>query len=203
MTKVGWSVFGVLATAVAGFVALTGQPGEPLSTPVQSFVAPAQPTGVPGSGFAVPVAGINRAALTDSWHDARGERQHEGLDIMAPAGTNVVAAMPGIVEKLFESRLGGTTLYIRSLDRRTVAYYAHLAGYAPGIVEGIEVARGQHIGYVGDTGSGSAGNPHLHFALNRMARGDKWYDGEPVNPYPLLAGPSLAGPSLAGQPPSR
>ena len=193
MTKVGWTVLGALAAIVAGFVSLTGQPATD-TVEGQGFVSSASKVAAPGasitgSGLAIPVAGVRPAQMVDSWHDPRsgGERVHEGLDIMAPAGTQVLAAMPGVVEKLFESGLGGTTLYVRSLDRRTIAYYAHLAGYAPGIVEGIEVERGQHIGYVGDTGA-AAGNPHLHFEITRLQRGDKWHEGTPVNPFPLLAG---------------
>ena len=49
-------------------------------------------------------------------------------------------------------------------------------------------ARGQVIAQVGHTGDASAAGPHLHFAVNRMAPGERWWDGTPINPYPLLAG---------------
>ena len=65
---------------------------------------------------------------------------------MAPAGTPVVAAAAGTVEKLFLSDAGGNTIYVRSTDRRTIHYYAHLQAYAPGLAEG-QAAR---------AGSGSA-----------------------------------------------
>ena len=60
----------------------------------------------------------------------------EWVDIMAPGGTPVVAVTTGRVLKLFRSDKGGITLYQLDPDGRTVYYYAHLAGYAPGIVEG-------------------------------------------------------------------
>ena len=107
---------------------------------------------------------------------------------MAPAGTPVLAAAPGRVEKLFQSARGGTTLYIRSPDARWVYYYAHPSGYAPGIAVGQAVKAGQPIAYVGDTGDAGAGNFHLHFGLQRMRPGERWYQGEDVNPFPMLAG---------------
>ncbi len=138
----------------------------------------------------MPVAGIPRGALRDSWGDARGDgtRGHHGTDILAPGGTLVLAAAPGRVEKLFQSRLGGITLYVRSPDRAWTYYYAHLAGYAAGVREGMVVKAGDALGYVGDTGDAGAGNYHLHFGMTRMAPGERWWQGRDVNPYPLLAG---------------
>ena len=137
----------------------------------------------------VPVAGISRSALRDSWGDARGggTRGHRGLDIMAPRGTPVVAVADGRVEKLFHSRLGGTTLYQRSADGGWVYYYAHLSGYAPGMAAGRAVRAGETIAYVGDTGDAGPGNYHLHFAITRMRPGEGWWQGADVNPYPILA----------------
>ena len=143
-----------------------------------------------GAGtLAVPVAHYPRAALTNTWGDPReeGARRHEGLDIIAPANTPVLAAAPGRVEKLFESGRGGTTLYQRSVDGRWMYYYAHLAAYARGIREGARLRAGQPIARVGDTGDAGAGNYHLHFGVSRMRPGERWWQGEAVNPYPLLA----------------
>ncbi len=41
---------------------------------------------------------------------------------------------------------------------------------------------------VGATGNANPAGPHLHFAINRMNPGEKWWQGTPINPYPLLAG---------------
>ena len=143
------------------------------------------------SGLAVPVANVRPAQLVDTFTQARagGARVHDAIDIMAPDGTGVVAAAPGTVEKLFfSSGGGGISAYVRSDDRRWMYYYAHLSAYAPGIREGIKVQRGALIGYVGHTGNASPDGPHLHFAINQMERGEKWHQGSPINPYPLLAG---------------
>ncbi len=143
------------------------------------------------SGLAVPVAGIRVADLVDSYTQSRagGARVHDAIDIMAPAGTPVVAAAEGTVEKLYFSRGGGgITVYVRSPDSQWSYYYAHLQEYAPGLTEGQRVARGARLGSVGSTGNAGAAGPHLHFAVHRMGPGEPWYEGTPVNPYPLLAG---------------
>ena len=39
----------------------------------------------------------------------------------------------------------------------------------------------------------AAAGPHLHFAINRMQPGEKWYQGAPINPFPLLAAKRASG----------
>jgi septal ring factor EnvC (AmiA/AmiB activator) len=154
-------------------------------------VAVAEGVVVGPAGLALPVAGVKQSELTDTYTQARagGARVHDAIDIMAAEGTPVVAAAPGKVEKIFYSNGGGgNTVYVRSPDGRWTYYYAHLSAYAPGLHEGQAVRRGSPIGYVGHTGNASPDGPHLHFAINRMEPGQKWYQGSPINPYPLLAG---------------
>ena len=146
------------------------------------------------AGLAIPVAGIRPRDLVDTFTQARagGARVHDAIDIMAPTGNPVISVAPGTVEKLYFSRGGGgISAYIRSEDGQWNYYYAHLSSYAPGLREGQKVRRGTHIGYVGFSGNANPAGPHLHFAINRMAPGEKWYHGTPVNPYPLLAGKPL------------
>jgi murein DD-endopeptidase MepM/ murein hydrolase activator NlpD len=143
------------------------------------------------SGLVIPVTGIKASELIDTYKQARagGARVHDAIDIMADHGTPVVAAAPGRLEKLFFSKGGGgISAYVRSNDGRYIFYYAHLQDYAPGLKEGQAIKRGDPIGRVGVTGNSNPDGPHLHFAINRMAPGEKWYEGTPVNPYPLLAG---------------
>lgn len=195
MTRTFWIILGLIVVIGGGFASMLsfGGGGERRTMAVETPSAgatyhPAE-SEAPG-GLAVPVLGVQRAAISDSWNDARGggTRDHHGTDIMAAGGTPVVAAAPGRVEKLFQSALGGVTLYVRSQDRRWTYYYAHLAGYAAGIREGMMVKAGDRLGYVGDTGDAGAGNYHLHFGVSRMQPGQRWWQGEEVNPYPLLAG---------------
>ena len=148
------------------------------------------------AGLALPVAGVKPEQLTDTFTQARagGARIHDAIDIMAPEGTPVAAAADGTVEKLFFSDGGGgITVYVRSPDQRWIYYYAHLQGYAPGLAEGQQVQRGTPIGFVGSTGDASPDGPHLHFAINAMAPGERWWNGTAINPYPLLAGKRVSG----------
>lgn len=147
------------------------------------------------SGLAIPVVGIGATDLVDTFTQARagGARVHDAIDIMAPHGTPVVAATDGTVEKLFFSKGGGgLSVYVRSGDKRWSYYYAHLQDYATGLREGQRVKRGDVLGRVGSSGNASPDGPHLHFAVNRMEPGWRWHQGEPINPYPLLAGKAVS-----------
>lgn len=142
---------------------------------------------VPSGPLVIPVAGVTAGELADTFDDARSDgRVHDAIDIMAPRGTPVIAAAAGRVEKLFESKLGGTTVYIRRDGGQWIDYYAHLDGYAPGLAEGQQIPQGHMIGTVGSTGDASPEAPHLHYAINAMAPGEGWWQGRAVNPYPLL-----------------
>ncbi len=139
----------------------------------------------------IPVQNIRPSDLTDTYSDSRGggSRLHEAIDIMAPKGTTVLSAAPGVVEKLFRSDAGGKTIYVRSADGETIYYYAHLDGYAKGLKEGQRVRRGQRLGTVGSSGNASDEAPHLHFAILQTTEDAEWWEpANAVNPYPLLSG---------------
>jgi murein DD-endopeptidase MepM/ murein hydrolase activator NlpD len=194
-------VTGILTSALWIFYYNIAGPGSPgrvaasgekitIDPEAQPPVTLAEGIVVGPAGLAVPVQGIKPKQLVDTYTQARagGARTHDAIDIMAPEGTPVVAAADGTVEKLFISQGGGgITVYVRSPDQRWIYYYAHLQGYAPGLTEGQRVRRGQLIGRVGHTGNADPTGPHLHFAVNRMQPGESWYQGMPINPYPLLA----------------
>lgn len=202
MRTLGLVLILVVALLVAGWLALLRLPDAPRprpSPPIDEVVA-AEATQQnarreAGPLLAVPVAGVVRAAITDSWGDPRenGLRAHHGTDIIAPGGSPVTAAAPGVVEKLFQSAKGGVTLYVRSPRRIWTYYYAHLSSYAAGLHEGQAVRTGDPLGYVGDTGDAGAGNYHLHFGLTRTAPDQHWYEGTDVNPFPYLTGRRVAG----------
>ncbi len=193
MTRTFWIILGLIVIVAGGFASMlsfgSGGSGIERRVPWRKPEPVPEVAAVTLRVLAVPVVGVSRKAIADSWNDARGGglRGHHGTDIMAAGGTPVVAAAPGRIEKLFQSGPGGITLYVRSPDRRWTYYYAHLAGYAAGIREGMAVKAGDTLGYVGDTGDAGAGNYHLHFGLTKMQPGERWWQGENVNPYPLLA----------------
>ncbi|WP_425478606.1 M23 family metallopeptidase [Luteimonas marina] len=151
--------------------------------PVAASARPSPP------GLIVPVRGIRAADLQDTFGDSRsGERTHEALDIMAPAGTPVLAVADGHVEKLFDSERGGLTIYQFEPTGTWCYYYAHLQSYAPGLAEGAQVKQGDVIGFVGSTGNADPAAPHLHFAVFALTPEKQWWTGAAVNPYPLLRG---------------
>jgi peptidoglycan LD-endopeptidase LytH len=134
----------------------------------------------------VPVVGVTKRNLADTYDERRGSHLHEALDIPAPRGTPVVAAGDGRVVKLFRSVAGGLTVYQFDPSERFAYYYAHLDHYAQGLSEGTMLTRGDTIGAVGTTGDAPPGSPHLHFAVFRLGPEKRWWKGSPINPFPLL-----------------
>ena len=208
ITRIGWIVVTAVLVGAAGIFAYNigyGAGSDEVTAAGDKQVV--DPQGAPPvtvaegvvvgpAGLAIPVAGVQAEQLVDTYTQARagGARVHDAIDIMAPRGTPVVAAAPGRLEKLFFSKGGGgITAYVRSDDGRWTYYYAHLDAYAPGLHEGQRIKRGAPIGTVGSTGNANPAGPHLHFAINRMNPGEKWWEGSPINPYPLLAGKPVNG----------
>lgn len=137
--------------------------------------------------FGVPVADVTVGDLRDSFDEGRdGGRVHRALDIMAPRGTPVLAADSGRVLRVSFNTLGGNTIYAADPLGRVVYYYAHLDAYQPGLVQGATIARGDTLGFVGTTGNAPKDVPHLHFQVMLMPADGKYWDGEPVNPFPLF-----------------
>ena len=174
--------------------------GTPLPPPPTDPVAPAPeeiaaaPVPAPSVSsyvstvnLIIPVAGVRPEQLIDTFGDARSEgRLHDAIDIPAPAGTPVLAAADGRILKLFQSERGGTTIYQLGPNQEVIFYYAHLAGYAPGLAEGNNVRQGDVIAYVGDTGNAGPGNYHLHFSIAVVSDPKRYWEGTNINPYPLL-----------------
>lgn len=153
----------------------SAKPREVVKAPSLDPAAPAS-----HDTLVIPVAGVQRGEIRDTFNDGRAGHIHGALDIMAPRGTPVVAAVDGSIRKLFTSRLGGLTIYEFDESGTRCYYYAHLDRYAP-IVEGQKVHRGDVIGFVGSTGNAST--PHLHFAVAVLPPTKEWWKGEVVNPY--------------------
>ena len=120
--------------------------------------------------------GVHR--FRDTWGAPRsGGRSHKGVDVFAPYDVNVYAITNGRVSRLTNSGLGGINLYLLG-DDGTEYFYAHLAGYAPGIGVGSTVRAGDLVAYNGDTGN-ARGTPHVHFEAHPGG-------GRAVNPYPWM-----------------
>jgi peptidoglycan LD-endopeptidase LytH len=136
--------------------------------------------------LSLPVNGVRAEQLVPTFDEARGDRPHEAIDIMAPRGTPVVATEDGRIARLFWSKAGGHTIYQFDPTDTYVYYYAHLDRYADDLAEGQAVRRGQTIGYVGSTGNAKADAPHLHFAIFLLTPEKRWWDGAALDPYPVL-----------------
>jgi peptidoglycan LD-endopeptidase LytH len=141
-------------------------------------------------GLLVPVQGISREQLQNTYGDSRGggSRTHEALDIMAPRNTPVLAVEDGRIAKLFTSQQGGLTIYQFDPAETYAYYYAHLDRYTDGLKEGQVVRKGQVLGYVGSTGNANPEGPHLHFASDRLTTEKQWWKGDPLNPFDVLRG---------------
>lgn len=92
-------------------------------------------------------------------------RMHNGMDFSAPVGTPVYATGNAKVKQAKTSGAFGK-LIILDHGYGIETYYAHLDGF--NVRAGQEVVRGEHIGYVGDTGRSTA--PHLHYEVRRNGR---------------------------------
>ncbi|MCD9188087.1 MAG: M23 family metallopeptidase [Pyrinomonadaceae bacterium] len=159
-----------------------------IPTPSPTVVLPAKTVEpVASDQLMIPVPGVKKEQLTDTFNDARSEnRVHNAIDIPAAQGTEVLAVADGQIARFFDSKLGGITIYQFSKDRKTVYYYAHLMKIAENLSEKAEVRQGNVIGYVGDTGNAGAGNFHLHFSVIIPADEKRYWEGENVNPFLLL-----------------
>jgi peptidoglycan LD-endopeptidase LytH len=137
-----------------------------------------EPPPTPQTPLPVPVEGVEPGALVDTWGGARSEgRRHEGIDIFAPRGTQVLSATHGVVLYRGWNRLGGKTFTVLGPGGYR-HYYAHLDEYdAP--ENGDWVEQGEVLGYVGTTGNAAGTPPHLHYGIYAPGTGA-------IDPYPLL-----------------
>jgi len=158
---------------------------RPAPSPEPVLTAPLA-DGLADRDLLVPVEGVQPDQLVRSFAQARGGRQHEAIDILAPRNTPVVAVEGGTVARLFFSKAGGTTIYQFDPTEQYCYYYAHLERYADGLIEGQALRKGQVIGYVGTSGNAPKDTPHLHFAVFRLTEAKRWWEGTPIDPYDVL-----------------
>jgi murein DD-endopeptidase MepM/ murein hydrolase activator NlpD len=179
-------------------MAVSGKPA-PMGGPKRSvFLPPGLPTGgVSGNGsaltanMATPLGAAYGLAPYGNWQAspraAHAMFMHEGVDLVAPAGTPVYAAADGVVVGAAPNGRYGNWIRIDH-GNKFATVYGHLSAFAPGIEAGETVVRGELIGFVGSTGRSTGA--HLHFELLS--------DGKPVNPvnHPELKAAPLRGPDL-------
>lgn len=127
--------------------------------------------------------------------DFGGVRQHPGNDLMGAKLDHELAANDGTITFVRGDSSGhsGNMLILTGTDGWKY-WYLHINNdtpgtddglnparwrFAPGIVEGAHVKRGQFIAYMGDSGEAETTDPHLHFELHRP-------DDTFIDPYTSL-----------------
>jgi len=179
-------------------LAATGK-SAPMGGPMRSKpLPPGLPTGgTSGNGGSInmatplgsslglaPYAGFESSALRAKAAPRAALFMHEGMDLVAPAGTPVYAAADGVVVGAAPNGRYGNWIRIEH-GEKLATVYGHLMAFAPGIEPGESVVRGELIGFVGSTGRSTGA--HLHFEVLD--------NGKPVNPinHPELKAMQLRG----------
>jgi len=141
--------------------------------------------GLPGS-LVMPAAGVRPDKLVDTFSDCRDgcARKHQGIDIIIPVGTPLIAVTDATV---YDAAAGGVPCPKTGLPGKGVTlkdaqgnhyYYGHMDQVR--VSRGQKVAAGAIIGTSGATGNACVSAPHLHFSINENTP-------RVVNPYPVLS----------------
>lgn len=138
---------------------------------------------------------VGGARYFDDFGAPRPGGSHEGNDLMAARHTPAVAVEAGTVKMWTTSASAGCMLYLYG-DSGTTYMYVHLnndvtdkndnrgkcvpgTAYAPGLKNGMRVAAGQLVAFVGNSGDANSTDPHVHFEIHPN-------DGAAVSPYKYL-----------------
>ena len=134
----------------------------------------------------MPVAGRITSSFGYRMHPLLGYlKMHKGLDIAAPYGSPIYAALDGVVQGA--GRSGGYGNFVKLIHGGNLASgYGHMSRIA--VARGQRVRQGQVIGYVGSTGMSTG--PHLHWEV--------WRNGQTINPRSIsfASVAALSGESL-------
>lgn len=134
----------------------------------------------------IPIDGFEPERMKGSFYEGRAGARHEAVDMLSPRNTPVHAVCDGRIARLFYSHLGGMTIYQFDSHERFVFYYAHLQRYAPDLVEGMVVKKGDIIGFVGTSGNAPPNTPHLHFSISMLGPQKQWWRAVSLDPYEVF-----------------
>jgi murein DD-endopeptidase MepM/ murein hydrolase activator NlpD len=172
--------------------------GDPLTTPLtvpvsslligdggslrlaDVFAVTPRPAPVAGNGnrsLLLPVIGsaLNTSGFGFRLHPILGSwLMHAGIDLAAPTGTPVVAALSGRVVSTGNAGGYGLAIELEHDNPRRRTLYAHLSELY--VKPGDRVRQGEVIGRVGSTGLSTG--PHLHFEL-RLPGDGGWVAVDP------------------------
>lgn len=193
--------------AVLPALALVGAPADPAaaSSDYQRVIDITFPVGGP-------------VTYSDDYHAWRGDgtRRHQATDLYGAKLQLVYAARGGSI-----CRITGVTEPVGAYgyqiaicgDDGLEYHYVHLNddrpgtddgqggpewAYAPDLRVGTRVARGQWIGYLGDSGNAEDTEPHVHFEIEDSGLEDPAISAAPympdrLNPYPSLRQAQVEG----------
>lgn len=129
--------------------------------------------------LSVPILfGITLSMISPNFGDPRGDgtRTHEGEDVMAPEGAPIVSPTKAVV--IGTGNGSGSGKYVSTMNPGGEKFvYMHLDEIL--VKRGEELAVGELLGYVGNTGNASGGAAHLHFEIRD--------GGKATDPFPRLA----------------
>ncbi|MDR2193997.1 MAG: M23 family metallopeptidase [Treponema sp.] len=103
--------------------------------------------------------GMRRNPITGS------VKNHDGLDLAAPLGTEVYAAQAGAVTEIGNDGVYGNYIVIKH-EGNWASLYGHLSSIEIGLHTSVHA--GERIGLVGSTGQSTG--PHLHFELRQNGK---------------------------------
>lgn len=131
-----------------------------------------------GPSLAYPIKAPGKNHIKSFWGAERdaGARKHEGIDMFASRRTPVVAAANGRVTRVTETPIGGKVVWLRVKGKDYTLYYAHLDSQL--VSDGQNLAIGDTLGLMGNTGNARTTSPHLHFGVYT-------FDG-PIDPLPFV-----------------
>ncbi len=154
-------------------------PAAPIPAPLPAVPAPS-----PGGPGVFPVAGAFDFGGADGRFGAgRVGHVHEGQDILAAAGTPVVAPYAGAISRTsFQAEGAGEYVVLDAADGRDY-FFAHCLRHSTVVAPGAAVAAGATLCQVGATGTTSGAN-HLHFEIWTV--GWRVPGGAPIDPLPEL-----------------
>lgn len=149
-----------------------------------------KPDGAESPDYRLPVAGCSVSY-------ARSHHDYPAADMFADSGCRFVAPVAGVVDEVVRKDTwdpktnrgadrGGRSVSLVGVDG--VRYYgSHLAKVSPGITPGQEVAAGELLGRIGESGSARGTGSHLHFGISwPTPHGRWWVRRGTVPPQPYL-----------------
>ncbi len=168
-----------IAVLMLGLISPTSMPAKAQLSTIRTIVFPV----------------IGTTSFGDDFGDGRsGGRTHEGNDIFGKKMWPLVAAVDGTISTVvYPQATWGYSVTIRDADGYRYNYLhinndnpgtddgqgGGFFAYAPDVMRGNKVVKGQLIGWMGDSGNAESTTPHLHFEIRAP-------DGDPLNPYQSL-----------------